>query len=1164
MEVDLQRDTVWIVLPAGDKKYLVGVIILVMPGRQDVKRVLVLGSGPIKIGQACEFDYSGTQACKALREDGYEVILVNSNPATIMTDPETADRTYIEPLTLEFLEKVIEKERPCALLPTVGGQTALNLAIELALDGILAWYGVELIGASLESISIAEDRERFRETMKAIGMPVPRSIVVRSLEDLDAHESEVPIPAIVRSAFTLGGAGSSTVRTTEELRSACTAGLRASPVSEVLIEESIAGWKEIELEVVRDRNDNFIVVCGIENFDPMGIHTGDSITVAPIQTLSDSEYQALRNAAKQIISAIGIDCGGANIQFAINPKSGDFVVIEMNPRVSRSSALASKATGYPIARVAAKLAVGFTLDEVENEIIGSSACFEPTLDYVVTKIPRFNFDKFYGADQRLGTEMRSVGEVMAIGATFKESFQKALRGLELDLSGFCSVPSRERSMGKVEWMHLLSVPSRHRATDIFSAFQFGLTLDEVQKSSSIDAWFLQGLHELWDETRKAIDVIRTQAQITNTTSGDQSGASIADLADILPDSLLVRLKENGFGDLQIAEIINTALGYSSVTEEHICELRKELGILPRFQAIDTCGGEFLTTRRYLYSTYSSCGDTDGSLEEEITPTEGKKVVILGGGPNRIGQGIEFDYCCVRAGMTLRELGYRTIMVNCNPETVSTDYDVSDSLYFEPLTLENVCNILDFEKPEGVIVQFGGQTPLNLAEGLQKRGYKILGTSCDAIAMSEDRGLFRNVLSSLGIRQPESAMATTRQQVMDAANRIGFPVMVRPSYVLGGRSMYIARSPESLEEISHSLIDGDDRAERAFLIDRFLDNAIEVDVDAVSDGEYVQIAGIMQHIERAGVHSGDSSCVLPPVSLDEKMVRQIENWTTSIARRLEVVGLLNIQFAISDDQLFVLEVNPRASRTVPFVSKATGIPWVRVASRVIMGEKLSSRMPELKPHVRTVAVKSPLIPFDRFSKASICLGPEMRSTGEVMGSGATFAEAFAKAQISVGASILQRGTVLIQADRDCFSDALEVAHRFREVGWSVDAGLELYPYLQSRGINAGLMEVEGDSSSKLITWLKERSIERVVVLSSLDHKPGALNQLKLAAIAARIPLSMTKEECLALADSIESFRYGCVPGVTSLQEGGEVLHSVSSPNSKASNLLAQSRPVGTLT
>jgi carbamoyl-phosphate synthase large subunit len=1102
-----------------------------------MKRVLVLGSGPIKIGQACEFDYSGTQACKALQEEGYEVILVNSNPATIMTDPEIATRTYIEPLTAEFVEKVIARERPGALLPTVGGQTALNLATELATSGTLARYGVELIGASLESISIAEDRERFRAKMQEIGMPVPRSVVVRCLSELDELLDTVPMPAIVRSAFTLGGTGSSTADNHAELRSACLAGLHASPISEVLIEESLQGWKEIELEVVRDRNDNFIVVCGIENFDPMGVHTGDSITVAPIQTLTDREYQALRDAAGRIIRAIGIDCGGANIQFAIDPRSGNFVVIEMNPRVSRSSALASKATGYPIARIAAKLAVGFTLDEVANDIIGSSACFEPAIDYVVTKIPRFNFEKFYGSSQRLGTEMRSVGEVMAIGATFKESFQKALRGLELDLSGFCEIPSRARPHTAEEWVRRLAEPSRYRATDIFCAYGCSMTVREVHRLSGIDRWFLDNLHELWRKNRSAI------AEISALLSGCQED----DLVSCLPARFLQELKQDGFGDRQIAELVNCAVGRHVADEDAVYYHRRRLGIHPVFQAIDTCGGEFPTTRRYLYSTYFACaaarqeegqhsssrGKADEFSRSEIGPTEGKKVVILGGGPNRIGQGIEFDYCCVRASTALRELGFRTIMVNCNPETVSTDYDVSDTLYFEPLTLENVSNILEFEKPDGVIVQFGGQTPLNLAEGLEARGFKILGTDCGAIAMAEDRGKFRDVLGRLGIRQPESLVAASGVEALSSASTLGYPVVVRPSYVLGGRSMYIVRSRESMAEIVDSLLRI--APGRAILIDKFIEDAVEVDVDAVSDGVETVIAGIMQHVEPAGVHSGDSSCVLPALGLSEAVRRQIIDWTERIASALSVRGLINIQFAVKAADLYVLEVNPRASRTVPFVSKASGIPWVSVATRVIAGERLAG-MKGLKPRASaTVAVKSPLIPFDRFPGALVCLGPEMRSTGEVMGIGPDFASAFVKAQIAVGALLPRSGSALVQADPDCFEQALAVARAFRKVGWSVESSPELYPYLQSRGVSTGLLDIERPRAEELSALLRACGINRVVALSAIDHKGEALNTLKRAAIAAGVPLAMTYQECLALVAALEAVRNGADLAVASLQE-----------------------------
>ncbi|MBC8000511.1 MAG: carbamoyl-phosphate synthase large subunit, partial [Leptolyngbya sp.] len=909
--------------------------------RTDIKKILVLGAGPITIGQACEFDYSGTQACKALREEGYEVVLINSNPASIMTDPEVADSTYIEPVTKETAMAVILVEKPQALLPTMGGQTALNVAVELAESGFLKEHNVELIGAKLEAIQMAEDRELFKNKMHEIGLFVPKSGIARNLSDIDRFAQELGYPIIIRPAFTLGGAGGGIAYNQEELHDIALGGLNASPVSEILMEESVLGWKEFELEVMRDCLDNVVIICGIENFDAMGVHTGDSITVAPIQTLSDKEYQALRDAAIKIIRAIGVETGGSNIQFGINQDDGRIVVIEMNPRVSRSSALASKATGYPIAKIAAKLAVGLTLDEISNDITGTTpASFEPVLDYVVAKIPRFNFEKFRGADTTLTTQMKSVGEVMAVGRTFQEAIQKALRGLELGLSGFSAVPQRMKA-DFWEWRRRLSVPSPHRITDIIGALEAGISPDEIVDLTSCDPWFIDNLVELYYEAKELREKNLSIEQIDAEE--------------------LFRLKRKGFSDLQLAEMTKSQ-------EDDVYAYRKKLNVVPAYKTIDTCAAEFQATTPYLYSTYEK--------ESEVPPTDKQRIMILGGGPNRIGQGIEFDYCCVHATMALREMGYEAVMVNSNPETVSTDYDVSDRLYFEPVTLEDVTSIGDVEQPIGIIVQLGGQTPLKIAKGLEARGFKILGTSVESIDIAEDRERFGDLIKQLKLRQPKGAIAKSPEEAYTMARQVGFPVLVRPSYVLGGRGMQIIYSEEELAKWIASF---QVSPKTPVLIDEFLENAIEIDVDAISDGRATIVAGIMEHVEEAGIHSGDSTCVLPTQTISLKIVEEIRKITNDLARELKVIGLMNIQFAVRDDELYILEVNPRASRTVPFVSKATGVPWAKLAAAVMVGKSLSELgiSPRLlPPHV---SVKSVVIPFKRFPGAEISLGPEMRST-----------------------------------------------------------------------------------------------------------------------------------------------------------------------------------------
>lgn len=1092
-----------------------------MPRRTDLSKILIIGSGPIRIGQACEFDYSGTQACKALRQEGYEVILVNSNPATIMTDPGVADKTYIEPLSVDFVEQIIAQERPQAVLPTMGGQTALNIAVELAETGVLERYGVELIGGTLESIKVAEDRALFRSKMIEIGQPVPRSFIVHSIAEIHELKAEIPLPAIIRPAFTLGGTGSGAADTFEELLLQSQIGLDASPVSEVLIEESISGWKEIELEVVRDHKDNFIVVCGIENLDPMGVHTGDSITVAPIQTLTDREYQTLRNAAAAIIRAIGIDCGGSNIQFAVDPLTGKYSVIEMNPRVSRSSALASKATGYPIAKVAAKLAVGLTLDEIKNDVAGISACFEPSIDYVVTKIPRFNFDKFYGAKDHLGTEMRSVGESMAIGATFGESMQKALRSLELNLDGFAEIPNR-RTSDETLLRKRLSTASRYRLNDVAVAFANGWSIENIHAVSKIDLWFLDNLKALFEAQVEARSRIR--AIIESAHSNDQKTVRAA-IDDALATGLLLYLKREFFSDRQIAAFINEASCTEIINDNDIYALRQKLDVKPVYKAIDTCAGEFPTQTNYLYSTFSAS-------QLEYIPQKGSKVVILGSGPNRIGQAIEFDYCCVQASLALKEQGVRSMIVNCNPETVSTDFDISEVLFFEPLTLEDVSNILEMEKPDGVIVQFGGQTPLILAEKLEKRGFKILGTSVDSTRLAEDRACFRTVLAGLGIKQPEGAIANTPDEALKAARLLGFPVLLRPSFVLGGKAMHIARSSEHLNELIDSIFAASPG--EPLLIDRFLQNAVEIDVDALSDGETTIVAGIMEHIEEAGVHSGDSSCVLPPISLSDELRSRITAATEVIAEKLNVKGLMNVQYAVKDQELYVIEVNPRASRTVPFVSKATGISWAKLATRVIMGEKVIDLIAEIDPVNDGYCVKSVVIPFERFVDAQVCLGPEMRSTGEVMGQGQSFGEAFARAQKAAGKTLPKNGRVLISAPAHLTAEAVRVWETFRTLGLNVIVTDTVAESVEPGSIDAEIIELSSWRIKDIGDWLKQSNVERVISLSSFDRLDEIESRVRRAAVSQGIALSLTYRDALAACAGIEAIAHMNGP-IKSIQE-----------------------------
>jgi carbamoyl-phosphate synthase large subunit len=966
-----------------------------MPKRTDIKKILIIGSGPIVIGQACEFDYSGTQACRSLKQEGYEVVLVNSNPATIMTDPEIADRTYVEPLTLETAAAIIEKERPDALLPTVGGQTALNLSVELYESGVLDRYGVKLIGANIDAIKVGEDRELFKAAMDEIGIRSPKGGFAHNWEEAEKIVAETGYPAIVRPSFTLGGTGGGTAFNPDEFEEIARNGLAASPVSQILIEESILGWKEYELEVMRDLNDNVVVICSIENFDPMGVHTGDSITVAPAQTLTDREYQNLRDMAKACIRRVGVETGGSNIQFAINPKNGDVRIIEMNPRVSRSSALASKATGFPIAKIAAKLAVGYTLDEIPNDITRKTpASFEPTIDYVVTKIPKWAFEKFPGAEDVLGTQMKSVGEVMAIGRTFKESLFKGLRSLE------AVKPLRLHDVPDSELQRKLARPNSQRFSYITYALQNGYSVEEINRLSGIDPWFLDQLSQ----------VMELQAAIDHGP------------VEELSEETLRTAKEFGLSDRRLYYLTGS-------DETEVRTRRKELGIKPVYKRVDTCAGEFESQTPYLYSTYES--------ECEAEPTDRRKIMILGSGPNRIGQGIEFDYCCCHASFALRDADFETIMVNCNPETVSTDYDTSDRLYFEPLTFEDVLNIVELEKPEGVIVQFGGQTPLNLAGRLDRAGVPIIGTSPDSIDLAEDRKRFGALLEELNIPCPDNSTVTSAEEAKAVASTIGYPIIVRPSFVLGGRAMAIVYDEQSLDEYMRSAVDAS--PEKPILIDKFLERASEIDVDALADDTAVVIAGIQEHIEEAGIHSGDSSSVLPPQRIAAEHLETIDHYTQLLARSLSVCGLMNIQFAVQDNRVYVLEVNPRASRTVPFVAKATGVPIAKIAARIMAGEsKLSEfNLPRVLP-VPDVFVKSPVFPFKKFPGVDPILGPEMHSTGEVMGVGATFGEAYGKAMEGAGLKLPLKGRAFISVNNTDKGQAVILARRLAKLGFGLVA------------------------------------------------------------------------------------------------------------------------------
>jgi carbamoyl-phosphate synthase large subunit len=1061
-----------------------------MPKRTDINKILIIGAGPIVIGQACEFDYSGAQACKALREEGYYVILVNSNPATIMTDPELADRTYIEPLTVDTLEKIIAREKPDAILPTVGGQTALNLAVSLAEEGILEKYGVELIGAKLPAIKKAEDRNLFKEAMISIGLSVPPSALAHNMEEARAALPEIGLPAIIRPAFTLGGSGGAIAYTEDEYERFCQYGIATSPVSQILVEKSALGWKEYELEVMRDLNDNVVIICSIENFDPMGVHTGDSITVAPAQTLTDREYQILRDASLAIIREIGVDTGGSNIQFAINPENGEMIVIEMNPRVSRSSALASKATGFPIAKIAAKLAVGFTLDEIQNDITKvTPASFEPSIDYCVVKIPRFAFEKFPQADRRLGTQMKSVGEAMSIGRTFKEALQKAIRSLEVGSFGF----EEQADATLAELEEKLSVPSWDRLWFVGEALRRGLTVGRVFELTKIDPWFLTNIKE----------IIEAEAVVK------KSG--------IHTEEDFHWVKGLGFADRRLAQL-------TGVTEGDIRRKRLALGVAPVYKRVDTCAAEFEAHTPYLYSTYEE--------ECEAEPTNRKKIVILGGGPNRIGQGIEFDYCCVHAAKGLKKDGYETIMVNCNPETVSTDYDTSDRLYFEPLTLEDALAIIAKEKPDGVIVQFGGQTPLNLARALKAEGAPIIGTSPESIHMAEDRESFKRMLDKLGLKQPENGVATSPKEALDAAQRIGYPVVVRPSYVLGGRAMEVVYDDDALKYYMANAVKAS--PDHPVLIDKFLSDAVELDVDAVSDGTLVVIGGVMEHIEEAGVHSGDSACSLPPVSIKSHVIDEIKRQTKAMAKELNVIGLMNVQFAIKDEMIYVLEVNPRASRTVPFVSKTIGVPLAQIAARVMGGKTLVELgFTEEVVHSH-IAVKESVFPFIKFPNVDTILGPEMKSTGEVMGVDRSFARAFGKATLATGSPLPTDGAAFISVTDKDKPKALAVARILKEMGFAILATGGTAKMLKDAGMDVRIVLKVSEGSPNCVDSINNKEVDLVINTTSGKKSIMDSYSIRRTALTRNVPYFTTIQGALAAANAIQS-RFRDDMEVRTLQE-----------------------------
>jgi len=1055
-----------------------------MPKRTDIHKILLIGSGPIVIGQACEFDYSGTQACKALREEGFEVVLVNSNPATIMTDPNMADKTYIEPITPEIVEKIIEREHPDAILPTMGGQTGLNTAMELSENGVLQRYHVQMIGADYNAIKRAEDRSEFKKAMLRIGLDLPKSAFAYNIDEAKVIAKDIGYPIIIRPSFTLGGTGGGIAYNDDDFERIASLGLHSSRINEILIEESVIGWKEFELEIMRDRADNVVIICSIENLDPMGIHTGDSITVAPAQTLTDRQYQAMRDASIAIIREIGVETGGSNIQFAVNPATGRMVVIEMNPRVSRSSALASKATGFPIAKFAAKLAVGYTLDEIRNDITRETpASFEPSIDYCVVKIPRFTFEKFPDADPSLGIQMKSVGETMAIGRTFKEALQKGLRGLEIGRMGF--EKKAYPAMDKAAILKEVSLPRSGRVFLIRHALEQGITVADIAAATGIDPWFINNMKDILDfESGLNPSVLsRPQAGVKET---------------------LLQAKKLGFSDKQLGDLFKTS-------ELSVRALRAKIGVLPTYKLVDTCAAEFEAYTPYYYSTYED--------EDEGVPTNRKKIIILGGGPNRIGQGIEFDYCCCQASFALRDLGLESIMVNSNPETVSTDYDTSDKLYFEPLTFEDVMNIIDKEKPAGVIVQFGGQTPLNLARRLHDAGAPVIGTSVDSLERAGDRGEFFQMINKLGLHQPQNGMAKSKEEACTIAESIGYPVLMRPSFVLGGRAMHIVHDQEELLSfIEEAQTVGENRP---VLIDKFISDAIEVDVDAVSDGSDTLICGIMEHIEEAGIHSGDSACVLPPHTLSDTILAEIRRVTMAVAGELKVIGLLNIQYAIKEDIVYILEVNPRASRTVPFVSKASGTPWAKIAAQVMVGVKLAD-IPEAKERTLDYfAVKESVLPFNKFPGADTVLGPEMKSTGEVMGIDKNFGLAFAKSQEAAGNNLPRSGTVFISVKNSMRRNIIFMVKKIADMGFKICASEGTCKVLRSNGVNAKMIPKIGEGKPDIIDLIKANEIDLIINVpagkkSLIDSKP-----IRSAAVVQGVTYITTLEGAQAAISGMDS-------------------------------------------
>ena len=1075
-----------------------------MPKRSDIKKILLIGSGPIIIGQACEFDYSGTQACKSLKEEGYEVVLVNSNPATIMTDPEFADRTYIEPVTPDVVEQIIKRDKPDALLPTMGGQTALNTALAVSELGVLEKYNVELIGAKVESIKKAEDRNLFKEAMIRIGQKVPPSGQAGTLDEAWSIVNETGFPAIIRPSFTLGGTGGSIAYTKEEFVPLVEHALTSSPIHQVLIEKSLLGWKEYELEVMRDLNDNVVIICSIENFDPMGVHTGDSITVAPAQTLSDKEYQIMRNAAIDIIREIGVDTGGSNIQFATNPDTGDMIVIEMNPRVSRSSALASKATGFPIAKIAAKLAVGYSLNEIQNDITRvTPSSFEPTLDYCVVKIPRFTFEKFQQTEPILTTQMKSVGEVMSIGRTFNEALQKSIRSMEIGSHGFeenffFNLNNSDLSIQaqKEKLIETLSISFSDRLWQIVAALRRGISIQEVNKLTGIDLWFLDNLLKL--------------------TEFEQELKSFNSLDQIGKQSLL-KAKQYGFSDKYLAEFLNSS-------ESNVREKRYKYGLFPVYKRVDTCGAEFEAFTPYLYSTYEE--------ECEAKPIEKKKIMILGGGPNRIGQGIEFDYCCVHASFALKEDGFETIMVNCNPETVSTDYDTSDRLYFEPVTLEDVLHIIKTEQPTGIIVQLGGQTPLKLALSLLEAGAPIIGTSPTDIDRAENRELFKGVLEKLGLKQPSNGTATSFSEAKKIAANIGYPVVVRPSYVLGGRAMEIVYNQDRLEHYMQHAVKAS--PEHPILIDEFLDDATEIDVDALSDGEEVVIGGVMEHIEEAGIHSGDSACSLPAFSLPPNTINEIKKQTIALAKELNVIGLINIQFAVQDGEIYIIEVNPRASRTIPFVSKSIGAPLAKIAARIMAGKTLKEIgfTQEIKP--AHIAVKESVFPFNKFTDVDVLLGPEMKSTGEVMGIDKTFGRAFAKSQLATGVKLPKQGTTFISVKDSDKPKSIKIAQELREMGYQIVATKGTADYLKINGVDAEVIKKVKDGSPHCVEAIESGRIDLVINTTFGEQAIKDSFSLRRSSLNKNLPYCTTIAGASALLGGLKSIKEENL-GITTIQE-----------------------------